>query len=424
MSGNRISDMTSLGSLPASGARVPVVKNGIQTNYSYDIAAKMASLDANDAALAAADVAFTAADAALAAADAARPTSAALAATSGAGLMGLADGSLLSSTALKARRLFYGTKSRDTSLRSARLTADAIHTIIQGYAKTAGGGAAITGGYGKQLFIVKHRRNGPDCRHPTAAELVNALPVGEGSYAWCLAQAAVAGGMIVFDPRGHFDLKIRDNVQHRIDIGMNDITVIAPGRNVTFWHKSLTGSTVIKGHNLIFAYIEFAIMPGPRSGDYDGSGNKVEVGLVSVFPQNIDKLAFVGCSCIGASDGALDIASTGFTTASSAAYVTIQDHLFRDVDEVSLLGSISDTTTVTDTRKLFVTVSNPTYDGCGQRLPKALGLAMVDVVNPHHQMLPWRRDEPSPGFGIRLMPRRLGPERRMGVRSGRTVHCG
>jgi hypothetical protein len=42
MSGTRISDMTPLGSLPASGARVPLVKDGDATNYLYDLAADLA----------------------------------------------------------------------------------------------------------------------------------------------------------------------------------------------------------------------------------------------------------------------------------------------------------------------------------------------------------------------------------------------
>jgi hypothetical protein len=60
MSGTRISDMTVLGSLPASGALIPVVKTGISINYSYDLAADLAG----------------------------RPTSALLAATGGAALIG------------------------------------------------------------------------------------------------------------------------------------------------------------------------------------------------------------------------------------------------------------------------------------------------------------------------------------------------
>jgi hypothetical protein len=42
MSGARISDMTPLGSIPASGARVPLVKDGDDTNYKYDLAADLA----------------------------------------------------------------------------------------------------------------------------------------------------------------------------------------------------------------------------------------------------------------------------------------------------------------------------------------------------------------------------------------------
>jgi hypothetical protein len=228
-------------------------------------------------------------------------------APAGTALIKLPDGDVQSNAVLKGRRLTYGARTPVTTLRQARLLANDIHNQVVGYAKTAG----ITGGYGKTLFLVTI--DGMDATVGSYSE-----GVGVGTYAWCLAQAGIAGGMIVFDPRGSFKLKIRDNVQHRINIGMNDITVIAPGRNVIFEHASLTGSTVIKGHNIIFAYCHFRTMPGPLSGDYDGSGNKVEVGLVSVFPQNIDKLAMVGCTYESASDGALDIASTGFTTASSA----------------------------------------------------------------------------------------------------------
>lgn len=69
MTGNRISDMPTLGALPASGAIVPVVKSDEDKNYSFDLAAMKAALDA---------------------ADAARPTSATLAAVGGAAGIGSA----------------------------------------------------------------------------------------------------------------------------------------------------------------------------------------------------------------------------------------------------------------------------------------------------------------------------------------------
>jgi hypothetical protein len=313
-----------------------------------------------------------------------------LAGTSGASMLGLLDGTSLSENILTvARRLRYGARSRARTLREARDMAANIHTLIVGYAKTAG----TTGGQGKTEYLVTVAGMDPTIGGAYPDPGIG----GAGTYAWCKAQAAAnGGGRIIFYPTGHWDLIVEDNVQNRHDIGQDNLTVIAPGRNVIFWHVSLTGSTVVKNQNMIHAYLEYATLPGPMSGDFDGSGEKAEIGLVSVFPQNINKQAWIGCTWNRASDGAWDIASTGFTTASSAAYVTNQDFLFRNIDECSLLGAISDTTTVNDTRKLFVTMFSGVYDGCGQRQPKVLGLAMVDVANVYTQAVPWRRDQPAP----------------------------
>jgi hypothetical protein len=392
MSGNRISDMTSLGSLPASGARVPVVKNGIQTNYSYDIAAKMASLDANDAALAAADVAFTAADAALAAADAARPTSAALAATSGAGLMGLADGSLLSSTALKARRLFYGTKSRDTSLRSARLTADAIHTIIQGYAKTAGGGAAITGGYGKQLFIVNI-----DGMDPTV-----------GSYSAELVNAAGRRRVLCVVPRPSRSCRRNDRLRSSGPFRpQNPRQRSAPHRHRNErYHGDRSGSERhllaqvldrLDGHQgpqLIFAYIEFAIMPGLGREIMTAAETRSKSGWSRSFRRTSTSWRL---SAVPASE----LQTERWTLLQPASPRRALRHTspFRIICSAMLTRFRFSDRSPTPRRYRHPQAvrqcpTRPTM-AAANAFPKALGLAMVDVVNPHHQMLPWRRDEPS-----------------------------
>lgn len=308
----------------------------------------------------------------------------------GGSMVGLLDGTSLQQSILTTpRSLSYGKRAGVMTLRQARDAAESIHTKIVGYAAFAG----TTGGFGLTEYLVTI--DGMDAT--MGGSYLDPAIGGAGTYAWCKAQAiANGGGKIIFYPTGSFNPIIRDSTQNRFSVAENNITVIAPGLNATLWHTSLDGSTVVKNQNLILANLEFRTLPGPMSGDFDGSGEKTEKILVNVDPSNMNKVAIVGCTFNRASDGALDIAGTAFTGASPAAYFTVQDCVFRNTDECSLIGSISDTSLVTDVRKLFGTFYNCVYDGCGQRLPKVLGNAFVDMVNCYSQIVPWRRDQPAP----------------------------
>lgn len=280
-------------------------------------------------------------------------------------------------------RLSYGARVPIRTLRLAREALADLSSEVVGYAANPNsGGAGVTGGEGYDEYYVD------DPSFDSSRE---------NTFGWAIASAKDAGGgLIYFDPRGKFDVIVTDEATLRFNDGEDNITVYAPGMNVTIWHTSLSGGTVIKGANHIWKNIVFRTLSGPMSGDFDGTGAKIEQILVNVAPQFADRIAFLNCEFRHASDGALDMAATAFTGASAECNVTVQDCIFWDTDEVSLIGSTSDTSTASDARKMFVTFSGCIWAYCGQRQPKALGLAMVHLVNCYALTQPWQRDQPSP----------------------------
>jgi hypothetical protein len=299
-----------------------------------------------------------------------------LAQASGESLIG-GIGGLLSET---PRPLSYGIRAAIRDIRDARIALASLASEVVGYAKQAG----VTGGQGFAEYYV-------DKPYWDASV--------SGSFGWALAQAkAAGGGLIYFDPRGQFDFVVTDSTTLRFNDGEDNITVYAPGRNVTIWSAPLSGTTVLKGANQIWKNIVWRSLVGPMSGDWNGTGIKAEVGMVDIFPQNADKLAFIGCEFRHSADGLCDQASTGFTTGSSPYRATFQNCIFWDTDEAILIGQTGTAagTTSGDTRLAFVTFYNCVFAYCGQRQPKALGLAMVHMVDCYTLMGPWYRDQPAP----------------------------
>lgn len=273
---------------------------------------------------------------------------------------------------LGPRRFAYGPRAATRTLRQAVALCDTIHTQIVGYA------AGTTGGYGKTKYLVDNESTDPN---------------KVGTWNWALASArANGGGIIHFDTRGHLNIKLEDDT-HRLDF--DNLTVIAPGRNVTFWAVSLAGSLIISGKNIVIAYIFVRTMPGTLA-TYNADGTKDEKKLVTIDPHLCDQIAMIGCEYRHSSDGACDITTSLLVAASPQCRVTIQDFIFWDTDQPMMVGSGDPLCTATDPPLLMLTLHNGVFAYCGERQPKVLGRCTVDMSNVYTLTLPFQRDQLAP----------------------------
>lgn len=143
------------------------------------------------------------------------------------------------------KKLTYGIRSADRTQRQAANTASNIVSKIVGFAQSSG----TTGGSAYATYFVAS-----ESKDPT-------VPF---SWGWALDQVTQnGGGTIQFDTRGHFDIVYESNLY----ILNPNVTIIAPGRNATFWFDSLDAGLVVRSTNIIFAYIEFRTLPGPLNND-------------------------------------------------------------------------------------------------------------------------------------------------------------
>jgi hypothetical protein len=284
-----------------------------------------------------------------------------------------------------AHRLTYGVKTPFRTIRQAREFFPTLHTEIVGFAAHPVTGAAITGGYGQTEYYV---------------DSASLDPGQENSFGWAIAKAkAGTGGFIYFDPRGQFDILLQDDdTTLRFNPGDDNITIYAPGLNVTIWTTPLTGGVVLMNDNMIWRGIYFRTMSGPMSGDWDGINVKVEHKLVSVIPESIGRIAFDMCEFRHASDGALDMSSSTFDGADGLDHhVTVQRSIFWDTDETNLIGSnIPASNLLTSPTHLWVTFWKNIWAYTGQRNPKVLGRTFVHMVDNYQLLVPWQRDNPSP----------------------------
>lgn len=271
------------------------------------------------------------------------------------------------------QRFTNGVQESKRTLRQAVALCDTIHTQVVGAADTA------TGGFGKTKFLVDNES--------TDANVPN-------SFFFALAAAkANGGGIIHFDTRGHFNIVI-SATQPRVDF--NDLTIIAPGRNVTFWTVSLKGSWIYKGVNVITAFIEFRTLPGTLATYDDSTGTKGEMKLVSVDPVASDLIAFIGCEFRHASDGALDVASSLMTAATPQCRVSIQDFIFWDTDQPMLIGDTLDAGSLAEDELIKVTLHHGAFAYCGERQPKVMRFGYAELIDVHILTLPFQRDQLAP----------------------------
>lgn len=266
------------------------------------------------------------------------------------------------------RKLSYGPRYRIRTTRQAVALAETIHLQIVGHA------AGVTGGLGQELYLVDNTSTDPE---------------KEGSWPHALAQAtANDGGMIVFVPHGQLDIPIA----HDQPI-YDNVTVIAPGGNVTFWCTTADGGFTPRGTNTILAYLQFRTLPGLLAGLEADGVTKIEQKLTSVDPVGADMVAFIGCEFRRASDGALDMSSSAFTADDGQCRVTVQNCIFWDTDQVMLLGGTGYGSDLTDDELLKVTLYNNIFAYCGERIPKLARLTTVDMVDCYTILFPFQRDQ-------------------------------
>ena len=135
-----------------------------------------------------------------------------LAASDGAVLVGTPEGTLYDLLYKRSGLSLYRGGIKKTALSWAEcLTMAADLSAMRGYAQWAG----TTGGVGYPVYPVWN--NADDVNTPN-------------TFRWAVAQAkAGGGGQIIFKPWGHFTI----DLQSRIFLDFNNITIDAPGRNVS-----------------------------------------------------------------------------------------------------------------------------------------------------------------------------------------------
>lgn len=273
------------------------------------------------------------------------------------------------------RRLSYAPpRWRAHTLRTVLDRANAIHLDIVGYAANAG----TTGGFGKTVFYVDNESSDPSTPN---------------SFWYAVDQyKAAGGGMIVFDGGAHFNIDVPD----RNDLNVGDLTICAPGRNVTFWHTSLRGTVNLMNTNIVLWGLEARTKAGALATYDDSTGTKGEIKLWNLDPHLCDRIAVMNCDFRRASDGALDMTSSLLVAASPQCRVTVQDCIFWDTDQPMMVGSGDPLCTNNDPEKLLITLYNCIFAYCGERQPKVLGRCFVDMVDCYTLTLPFQRDQLAP----------------------------
>lgn len=262
----------------------------------------------------------------------------------------------------------------------ARSWAEAIamcddHSEMRGYAKEA----LTTGGAGKPIYKVWNARD--DQR--------------EGSLRWALAQAATSdGGRIIFVPVGKFTITVKS----LINLTANNITIDAPGRNVTLLAANDIEMVRFSGINQIFRRISLARLPGLTHIDGD---NIYEKDALSVNPITADRIWVDQCTGTEHSDGFMDVASSLLVPETPVCRVTMSRCLVRRQDKGMAIGTSATSvdpapawaaTALDQPVRVFVTYDRNVFDGVAQRSPRVGGLAFVHKINNLHFLTPYFRD--------------------------------
>lgn len=263
------------------------------------------------------------------------------------------------------QRLTYGKRQPLTTVRQAVQAIPNIPSEIVGFAAVAG----TTGGDGYPYLYVNHSSLDPSIPH---------------SFGWALAKWRAAGGAVIyFDPRyAQFDVVFHE--QYAMD-DISNLTVYAPGRNVTFWGTRLGGVFHIMAQNIIFKNIEFRPLAGPINGSSIGEGD-VAQSIIDIRSDYADKLAFINVELRHPSWHSLDLSNQPVPPGTHQCRVTVQNSIFWDAIQNHLIGTPNgsldpaDYTNDDSERVTFVTLYRNIYAYSLQRNPKVLGQAQVDMV--------------------------------------------
>lgn len=299
-----------------------------------------------------------------------------LADTTGAALVGLEDGrtvqDYVSDTPVS---LSYGKR---LPLRTNRQAVAAIADIpdeLVGFADYAG----TTGGQGFSNYYVND------------VALTTANPYSLGS---ALEAARTAGGgNIYFDTSGSYDVVFTE--RFFLDEDYSNLTIYAPGRNVTFWCDRLDGLFLIHAQNIIFKNIYFRTLGGAINGTVLGEEESRARTIVQINAEEADKIAFIGCEFRHPSWHCLDATRITVGDGSHLCRVSVQNCIFWDHIQGHLIGTNNahldpgDYTSNTSTRCVFVTFYETIWAYGLQRNPKALGQSHVDMVNCYTLLRPY-----------------------------------
>lgn len=302
-----------------------------------------------------------------------------IASATGATLVGTVEGGSLADVVARPRPLKLGDPKPTARTWGEARTMAADLSDMEGYAADA----LTTGGAGQTEYWVTNASDDPSF---------------EGSFRWAVdAAVAGGGGMILFDPNGTFDITLRKVVIVGASaLNVANITIDAPGRNVTIRNMPTIEGVRLSGQNIIVRRIRFATINGEW---VDGE----ERDTFGINPLYTDKFWVNECEIDNSSDGAADVASSGLSsaavsTASGYCRGTYTHNIFRNQDKTILLGRTGTFTPVLgSTYRVLLTLHENWFHSCGQRCPSVSGNAFAHLVNNIIDLNPYHRQDGSLG---------------------------
>lgn len=302
-----------------------------------------------------------------------------LVASTGATLIGTAEGTTLDDVVARPRPLKLGAPKETARTWGEARTMAADLTDMEGYAQTAG----VTGGAGKTEYWVTNASDDATF---------------EGSFRWAVdAAVAGGGGLILFDPGGTFDITLRKVLLVGASaLNVANITIDAPGRNVVIRNLPTNEGVRLSGQNIIVRRIRFTTINGEV-----GVGE--ERDTFNINPLYTDKFWVSECEIDNSADGAADIASSGLSsaavsTASGYCRGTYTHNIFRNQDKTILVGRTGTfTSALGETYRVLLTLHENWFHSCGQRCPSVSQNAFVHLVNNIIDLNPYHRQDGTVG---------------------------
>jgi pectate lyase len=214
----------------------------------------------------------------------------------------------------------------------------------------------------------------------------------DGSFRWAVEQVRSAGsGRVVFDPENSFDIVL----QSQIETPPN-ITIDAPGRNVTIWRPDDVTGIKVSDDNCVIRRLSFKTLTSAGGSVRDS---------IWIEPTLCDKVWIDECTFGESADGCIDMVSLSDLTATCR--VTVSNCIFRGHDKVMLIGSLACyndpppaycPTATAETPQLLVTLYKNVFDHVAQRNPKVVTKAFVHSINNYFRIKQiWQPSESSYG---------------------------